>query len=430
MTDFRDALLAEWQRREPLRAPRPLLPLIGDSFDHREIIAAVDVLLSGRLTMGDRVRQFEQEFARLVGVPYAVMVNSGSSANLLAVSAASVPSRSARLAAGDEVLVPAVCWATSVWPLLQHGLRPVFVDVDPRTLNVDVNDLERRITSRTRAIFAVHVLGNSAPMAPMVDIAREHGLLLIEDTCESLGSTSGGQWLGSFGDFGTYSFYYSHHITTGEGGMVVCQTLEDVDLLRSLRSHGWSRDLSNRQEVEQQFSDVDPRFLFVHSGYNLRPLELQAAIGLCQLARLGAMNETRHRNRERLMRALHDHELWDGRFEFPRAADGTTAAWFGFPCLLSASFPVPKSAFLAHLTQSGIENRPIISGNFTRQPALRAHGLVCDPNAYPGAEAVDQRGFFIGIHTEPLPEATIDQLADILLAPVSALKGVNVSGPG
>jgi CDP-6-deoxy-D-xylo-4-hexulose-3-dehydrase len=388
----------------------------------------VDVLLSGQLTMSEKVRQFEQEFARVVGAPYAVMVNSGSSANLLAVSAAAAPARSARLAAGDEVLVPAVCWATSVWPLLQHGLRPVFVDVDPRTLNVDIDDLERRVTPRTRAVFAVHVLGNSAPMAAMVNVASKHGLLLIEDTCESLGSTSGGRWLGSFGDFGTYSFYYSHHITTGEGGMVVCRTLEDVDLLRSLRSHGWSRDLSNREELERRFSDVDPRFLFVNSGYNVRPLELQGAIGLCQLERLEAMNETRHGNRERLMRALHDHERWDGRFELPRAGEGTTPAWFGFPCLLSAAFPVAKPAFLAHLTRSGIENRPIISGNFTRQPGLRAHGLAFDPKGYPGAEAVDQRGFFIGIHTESLPESTVDQLADILLAPVPAFAGVNVSG--
>jgi CDP-4-dehydro-6-deoxyglucose reductase, E1 len=429
MTDFRDAIVAEWRRREAARAPRSLFPLIGNSFDHHEIIAAVDVLLSGRLTMGDKVRQFEQEFAHLVGAPYAVMVNSGSSANLLAVAAATAPSRSSRLAAGDEVLVPAVCWATSVWPLLQHTLRPVFVDVDPRTLNVDVDDLERRITSRTRAIFAVHVLGNSASMTPMVDMAKRHGLLLIEDTCESLGSTSGGRYLGSLGDFGTYSFYYSHHITTGEGGMVVCQTLEDVDLLRSLRSHGWSRDLSNREAVERQFSDVDPRFLFVHSGYNVRPLELQAAIGLCQIERLGAMNEVRNANRERLLRALHEHELWDGRFEFPHAGEGTTAAWFGLPCLLRAGFPVAKRAFLEHLTRSGVENRPIISGNFTRQPGLRAHGLVCDPEAYPGAEAVDQRGFFIGIHTEMLPESTIDQLADILLAPVPTFMVAEVSGP-
>jgi CDP-6-deoxy-D-xylo-4-hexulose-3-dehydrase len=140
------------------------------------------------------------------------------------------------------------------------------------------------------------------------------------------------------------------------------------------------------------------------------------------------MNETRHANRERLTRALLDHELWDGRFELPRAGEGTTAAWFGFPCLLSAGFPVAKRAFLAHLASSGIENRPIISGNFTRQPGLRAHGLAFDPKGYPGAEAVDQRGFFIGIHTESLPESTVDQLADILLAPVPAFAGVNVSG--
>jgi CDP-6-deoxy-D-xylo-4-hexulose-3-dehydrase len=294
----------------------------------------------------------------------------------------------------------------------------VFVDVDPHTLNASEDDLVRRVTPRTKAVFAVHVLGNCTGMTRLLDLAREHGLLVLEDTCESLGTTHAGRWLGTLGDLGTYSFYYSHHITTGEGGMVVCGSLEDVDLLRSLRAHGWSRDLSNRSAVEQEFSDVDPRFLFVHCGYNLRPLDLQAAIGLRQLARLPEMNETRRSNRARLIQALLDHPRWDGRLLFPEASCGTSPAWFGFACLLSPSFGVSKAAYLSHLTQSGVENRPIISGNFTRQPALRRHGIVCDPASYPGAEAIDRRGFFIGLHTEPLSDALVEQLAGILLAPI------------
>jgi CDP-6-deoxy-D-xylo-4-hexulose-3-dehydrase len=422
MTNYRDAIFEEWRRRAAFRGPAALFPLIGDSFDHREIVAAIEVLLSGRLTMGDQTRRFEEEFARQVGAPYAVMVNSGSSANLLAVAASCAPGRSRRLSPGDEVLVPSVCWSTSVWPLVQHGLRPVFVDVDPRTLNADVEDLGRRITAKTRAMVAVHVLGNSTALPALLALAERHDLLLIEDTCESLGTTFDGRVLGALGDFGTFSFYFSHHITTGEGGMVVCRTLEDVDLLRSLRAHGWSRDLSDRAAIERQFDDIDPRFLFVHAGYNVRPLDLQAAIGLVQLARLPSMNETRNRNRERLIAALVGHPRWDGRFQFTEASPGTIPAWFGFACLLSPSFRASKSAFLAHLTKSGVENRPIISGNFTRQPGLRRQGIVCDPAAYPGAETVDRQGFFIGIHTEMLSDDLIGLLADILLAPVDEVE--------
>lgn len=418
MTDYREALLAEWRRRANQREAQALFPLIGATIDHREITAAVDVLLSGRLTMGEKVREFEQEFARVVGAPYAVMVNSGSSANLLAVSAGTAPGRRERLSPGDEVLVPAVCWSTSVWPLLQHGLRPVFVDVDPRTLNLDVADLGRRITPKTKALFAVHVLGNSAPMPELLAVARQHRLLVLEDTCESLGATFLGQWLGTLGDFGTYSFYFSHHLTTGEGGMVVCRTLEDADLLRSLRAHGWSRDLSNRDQVEREHADVDPRFLFVNAGYNVRPLELQGAIGLCQLQRLAEMNETRDRNRARLIRALVEHPGWDGRFEFSAASGGTMPAWFGFACLLREDFPLSKRDFLDHLTRNGIENRPIISGNFTRQPALRSHGVGCEPGMFTGAEAVDRRGFFIGLHTDPLTDSQLSAVVEILLTPV------------
>jgi CDP-6-deoxy-D-xylo-4-hexulose-3-dehydrase len=420
MPDYRDAIVAEWRRRAAEREAQPLFPLIGECVDHREICAAVEVLLSGRLTMGERVREFEREFARVVGAPHAVMVNSGSSANLLAVAAATAPGRHERLSPGDEVLLPAVCWSTSVWPLVQYGLRPVFVDVDPRTLNLDVADLGARITNRTRALFAVHVLGNSAPMPELLAIANHHALLILEDTCESLGASFYGRRLGTLGDFGMFSFYFSHHITTGEGGMIVCRTLEDADMLRSLRSHGWSRDLSNREQVERTHAAVDPRFLFVNAGYNVRPLELQGAIGLCQLARLDSMNDVRERNRERLISALVNHPSWDGRFEFPTASGGTTPAWFGFACLLSKDFPLEKRKFLDHLTRSGVENRPIIGGNFTRQPALRAHGIACDPEMFRGAEIVDRRGFFIGIHTEPLSDGQLASLADILLVPVDA----------
>lgn len=415
MKDWREQLRQEWEKRVATQASSVPFPLTSSSANADEVIAATETLLSGRWTMGERVAEFEAEFAKTVGAPHAVMVNSGSSANLLALAVAANPQRRQHLNAGDEVLVPAICWSTSVWPILQLGLVPVFVDVDPRTLNLDLADLRRKCTARSRALMLVHTLGNSAPMMELLEFVKQHKLILIEDTCEALGSSAGNQALGTFGDFGTYSFYYSHHITTGEGGMVVCRNREDYDLLQCLRAHGWSRPLSNRSELERAHPQVDPRWLFVNVGYNFRPMEIQAAIGLCQLRRLKQMNDTRRHNRERLQSALQRHPRWQNQFEFPMAAAGTEPAWFGFACLLSAALAAHLQPFLAYLTVNGVEHRPIISGNFTRQPALRLFGIECDPTSFPGAETVNARGFFVGLHGEPLPQPMIDRLADILL---------------
>lgn len=363
------------------------------------------------------MRSFEQRFAEQVGARHAVMVNSGSSANLLALAAASNPARTRRLRAGDQVLIPAVCWSTSLWPVVQMGLEPVFVDVSAETLNVDVDDLRRKIGPRTRGLLAVHILGNSAPMAEILELVAAHDLVLIEDTCESLGSRFGERHLGTLGDFGTYSFYYSHHITTGEGGVVVCDSLEDLDLLRCLRAHGWSRELSNREAVEDAHPDIDPRFLFVNAGYNLRPLEVQAAFGHCQLERLASMNHMRNVNRDRIIAALKAHPRWCGQLEFPLASPDARPVWFGFVALLAPRFAAQRRRYLEHLSRSGVENRPVVSGNFTRQPALKLLGIDCDPAAFPGAEEINQRGFFIGLHTEPLKDETTERLVEILLAP-------------
>ncbi|MGZ3698296.1 MAG: DegT/DnrJ/EryC1/StrS family aminotransferase [Bdellovibrionota bacterium] len=414
MSDWKAAVEKEWLKRASATKNESLFPLIAQSFDSREIISMVDTLLTGRLTMASRVREFEMAFAKYVGSPFAVMVNSGSSANLLAMAVLANPVRKRHLKPGDEVLVPAVCWSTSVWPIVQMGLKPVFVDVDPQTLNADLADLRKKVTPKTKGMVAVHILGNSAPMKDLMAFTREHDLLVLEDTCESLGSRANGKVLGTHGHFGSYSFYYSHHMTTGEGGMVTCQTQEDYDLLKCLRAHGWSRELSNRAEIERANPEVDPRFLFVNLGYNVRPMEVQAAFGVCQLERLDKMNATRVRNHEKLTAELKAHAKWRGQFEFPKASVGTDPVWFGFPALLAPGFGGP-AAFLSYLSKQGVENRPIVSGNFARQPSLKLLGIDCDPKSLPGAERINQTGFFIGLHTEDLEPSMIRKLADILL---------------
>jgi len=243
MSDWQSVIREEWRKRAKADAKagesrNTFFPLIAQSFDDNEIVAVVDTLLTGQLTMAKKVKEFEAQFAKRLNVPYAVMVNSGSSANLLAFAAAANPARKNHLKKGDQVLIPAVCWSTSVWPIIQMGLEPVFVDVDPETLNVNIEDLQKKITPKTKGVMAVHILGNAAPMKEFFDICQKNNLIVIEDTCESLGSRANEKYLGTIGNFGTFSFYYSHHITTGEGGMVTCQTQEDCDLLKCLRAHG------------------------------------------------------------------------------------------------------------------------------------------------------------------------------------------------
>ena len=420
MESWKKAITDEWNTRLKGQV-RDLnqFPLIDQTFDSEEILSVVEVIMSGQLTMSKNVKNFETAFAKYVGAPYAVMVNSGSSANLIALAAAANPIRKNCLKPGDEVLVPAVCWSTSVWPLFQMSLKPVFVDVDPLTLNMSMNDLRNKISSKTKAVMAVHILGNSTAMEDLLSFCKEKNLLLIEDTCESLGSLYGNKFLGTLGAFGTYSFYYSHHMTTGEGGMITCQTEEDYDLLKCLRAHGWTRELSNRQELEKKYNSVDPRFLFVNVGYNVRPMEVQGALGICQLKKIDEMNATRVYNRNTLIQRMKAHPQWKDQFVFINEAPGTKPIWFGFCCLLNPKYSGQQREFLTYLSAHGIENRPIVSGNFVRQPALKTFGVELNPLDFPVAEKVDKEGFFIGLHTHKLSDQQLQRLTDVMLnAPI------------
>jgi CDP-6-deoxy-D-xylo-4-hexulose-3-dehydrase len=247
-------------------------------------------------------------------------------------------------------------------------------------------------------------------------LCKQHGLILIEDTCESLGTTYKDKMLGTLGDFGTYSFYYSHHMTTGEGGMVTCQTREDYDLLKCLRAHGWTRELHNRSEIEAKNSGEDSRFCFVNVGYNLRPMEVQAALGLTQLARLKQMNHNRIENYQMIKKALVSHTAWKDQYEFVQEQEGSKPVWFGMCFILRSELAGIKNDLLKHLASRGVENRPIVSGNFVRQPAFELFGLPQNPENFPGAEKIHHAGFFIGVHTELLSQQQVKDLTDHLLS--------------
>ena len=392
-----------FEQIEPL--PPDQCPLSVPLYGADEVWAALEALLHRNVTMGSRVREFEDRFAEFVGARHAVMVNSGSSANLIAVSALASLALPGGLRPGDEVIVPAVTWPTTIAPILQLGCVPVLVDIDEATLNMRLDTLEQALSPRTRAIFPVHLLGNPVDMDAVMELAAARGLWVIEDACESLGSVVAGRQVGSFGHFGTFSFYFSHHITTIEGGMLVTSDDELADLARSLRAHGWTRDLSNRADVESACPEIDPRFLFVHVGYNVRPTELQAAFGLVQLGRLDEFNERRRASARYLIDALED--LGDD-LRFVTEEEGARSTWFGFAVMLADGDTC--RALSCHLEARGIETRPIVAGNLARQPAFAGspHRRVGELEA---ASRVGDRGLFVGNHPN-LTEAHLDHIAD------------------
>jgi len=321
-----------------------------------EIAEAIKVLESGNWTMGEKCAQFEKDFAEYIGSKHAIFVNSGSTANLLMLSVVTNP---AYKALQGEVIVPALTWSTTLWPVIQTGCTPVLVDCDA-TLNIDVEKLHNSITEDTKAIFVAHILGNGCDMTPIMEIAEKYDLIVLEDTCESLGAEYKGQKLGTFGLMGSYSFYYSHHITTIEGGMVVTDNDGIADLLRCMRAHGWTRHMESGSEIEKLYPHIDPKFLFANIGYSVRPTEIQGAFGIHQLKKLNGYNERRREAYNRLRARLEHLPI-----EFIDPTEGVEPAWFGFTILTEH-----RDALCQLLDAEGIQTRPVIAGNLARHPAM------------------------------------------------------------
>ena len=301
--------------------------------------------------MSKKTIEFENYFKKKLGLNYCLMVNSGSSANLLALFALINPIKKNRLKAGDECLVPAVCWPTSLWPVIQAGLTPRLIDVDLQSYSINLDVIKKNITKKTKAIMMINVLGNCSEIDEIQKFARAKNLYLIEDNCESLGSKYKNKYLGSYGDFSSFSFYYSHQITSGEGGMIACKKKEDYDLLKTLRAHGWDRDLSKNKNKE---------FNFINSGFNLRPLEVSAAIGLSQFKRLPNMMSIRTHNRNNIIKTLKKSNNWNEQFTFFNPRDNLKPSWFGLPLLINPKFKKKKVKFLKFLNRNNLETRPII----------------------------------------------------------------------
>ena len=389
------------------------IPLSVPTYGPEEVEEALDSMLSTWVSMGKKVRHFEEAFADYLGSKHAVMVNSGSSANLLALSVLTNPVLRDRVKPGTEIITPAVTWVTSVYPIVNVGCRPVLVDVDLKTFNVLPEEVERAITPKTSAILPVHLLGAPCEIGRILRIAGKHGSFVLEDACESTGAEFKGRKVGTFGDMGTFSFYMSHHISTIEGGMVVTDNDEMYESLKAMRAFGWVRDLKDSKRFVRENDGIDPRFLFVTSGYNLRPTEIQGAFGMHQIAKLEGFIAMRRKNAA----------YWTGRlrpFEdmiiLPRENEETRHVYFGYPLTIRDNVNVSREDFVSFLESRGIETRPIMAGNMLEQPVMKQlkHRVVGDLR---NSKLIMRRSFFFGNHngiTHAQREFIADSLIDFL----------------
>jgi len=374
-------------------------PLTNTVLDNDDIKSGVKVLKSKWITMGRETLNFENTFSKKISNRPSIMVNSGSSANLLIFQCLINP-KVKKLKKDDEVLIPAICWSTSLWPIIQSGLKVKFVDIDPKTLNLDLDNFEKKITKKTKALMLVHAMGNCADMEKIVRICKKKKIILIEDTCEALGSKYKGKQLGTFGDFSSYSFFYSHHITSGEGGMVCSKSKKDADVIRTLRSHGWHRAISNKKSNS---------WSFINSGFNLRPTDISASIGNSQLKKLKKISLIRQQNFKSIRSALLDDKRYSNKFDIIEENINNKIVWFGIPIILKSTEKNYKNKVTNKLNKFGIDTRPLISGNFAKQPAIKLYKLNIKSNLK-YANFIDKNSFFIGLHNTKTNIKTVDYI--------------------
>lgn len=381
-------------------------PLATTTWDEKEIKALDEVIASRNFTMGEKVKLFESEFAKMFTSNYAKMSNSGSSANLLAMAAirfssfASDPNK-------YEVIVPAVSWSTTYYPITQNGFTLKFVDVSLETLNALPSTILEAIGPKTAGIVAVNLLGNPSELTKIREIADSHDLFLVEDNCESMGATLDGKLAGTFGDIGTFSSFFSHHISTMEGGVSVTDSLELSEVMTSLRAHGWTRELPDENHVFSKSGDAfEDLFRFVLPGYNLRPLELEGAVGIEQLKKLDSIVAGRRENYKKFAVLME---------EFPEILtqeETGESSWFGFSLILQGTLSGHRAKLIECLESHGVASRPIVAGNFTRNPVMK-HLKHVPVGSLPNADVIHDNGLFIGNHHYEM-NAEFDLLAEAI----------------
>lgn len=365
--------------------------LSDNTWDNKEIEAIERVIASNRYTMGNEVEKYEKVFAQKFKTRYAVMVNSGSSANLLAIATLVY---SGKLTRGDEVIVPAVSWSTTYYPISQLGLKIKFIDIDKDTLNMNIEQLEKAITSKTKMVLTVNLLGNANEYTTIQKICDVHKLLLMEDNCEALGGEYHQKQLGTLGLMGTYSTFYSHHLCTMEGGMVVTDDEILYHYMLCIRAHGWTRNLPENSSIYQKKTDsFYESFNFILPGFNLRPLEMEGALGREQLKKMDKIIDNRRENATYFLKKMCAFKNIRCQKEIGKSS------WFGFSMVLENCLKSKRNIINTKLNEKGIDTRPIVAGNFTRNTAIKYLDYEIF-GTLKNADEIHDCGFFIGNHSQ------------------------------
>jgi CDP-4-dehydro-6-deoxyglucose reductase, E1 len=363
--------------------------LATSTWDKRELKAIQSVIDRDTYTMGSSVRQFEKDFCKFIGRKYAVMVSSGSAANLIA-TAALFYTKNPMLKRGDEVIVPAVSWSTTYFPLQQYGLKLKFVDIDLDTLNYDLEALESAITSKTKMIMVVNLLGNPNDFDIINSFIQDKDIFIFEDNCESMGAEYKGKQTGTFGIISTFSTFFSHHMATMEGGFVATDDEELYHILLSLRAHGWTRNLPQQNHVSNKSDDwFEESFRFVLPGYNVRPVEMSGAIGIEQLKKLPSFLKQRRENAKLFV------ELFKNHPDFIIQKDIDNSSWFGFSLIIKPGSNLKRKDMINKLQENNVDCRPIVTGNFTRNEVMKYFDYEVH-HELKNADYLHENGFFVG----------------------------------
>ena len=371
------------------------ISLATPQYGREEVIEAIESLLSTWVTMGKKVSKFETMFSEYIGTSGSLMVNSGSSANLLALSTLASQRLENGIKPGDEIICPAVTWSTTVYPILNIGAVPVYVDVEKDSLNIDPQAVESAITDKTKAIMVVHLMGNPCKIQEIKRLCEPKGIHVIEDSCEAHGAKIGNARVGSFGTFSTFSFFLSHHITTVEGGMVLSNDEELLDIARSKRAHGWARDMKKFDNISKEYPNIDKRFLFYETGFNFRPTEIQGAFGIHQLKKLDDFVTYRRNIANEWNKKLSTFKEF---LILPEDQPGTTHSYFAYPLTLKNDVLFSRKELTSFLEAKLIETRPIAGGDLTQQPSAKIYDFKISGNLV-NAKEIMKSSFFIGLHT-------------------------------
>ena len=374
-------------------------PLGYNTWNNEEKKSAIKVLDSGFFTMGKKVKEFEKKFAKKFGSKYATMVNSGSSANLLMLSVLKNYKKILKKKTNKpNIIAPSVGWSTSYYPISQNDFKINFVDVSVDTLNIDPNEVEKAIDKDTVAILAINLLGNPCNFSKLKKIAKKKNLILIEDNCESLGAKYQNKFCGTHGLMGTHSLFFSHHMQTMEGGIILTDNRDINDFLKSLRAHGWCRDLPKKNNLYKKSNDkFKDHFVFITPGYSLRPLEIEASVGLVQLKKLNRFMRIREKN-SNIFKNLFGNKNW---CKIQVQEKKSLSSWYGFNLILTGQLKNKRKIIIEKLEKNKIEVRPTMTGNFLNNPVLKYLNFKTS-GSFKNSENIDKNGFFVGNYPKDL----------------------------